>query len=119
MPPAITPTTGQLGLGLKMATETPTGVTFTVTYTEPILNVAGGPSNLLSTKLYSKLDAGVESSVVVPASALVGGGVITRTVTVPILPGQVGTLNVQCTATNATGESARSAVVSKLWDRTS
>jgi hypothetical protein len=98
-------------------TESPTGVTFTVSYTEPTTNTAGGPPNLSNTTIYYKLGTGTESSLVVPATSTAGGGVITKPVTVPILPGQVGTINVQVTASNSAGESVRTGVVSKTDDR--
>ena len=107
-----------LSAGLAQAyTESPTGVTFTVAYTEPTANVAGGPPNLTQTTIYYKLNAGAESSLVVPASAPAGGGAVSRLVTLPILPGQVGTISVQATATNSAGQSARTPIAAKTADR--
>ena len=107
-----------LSAGLAQAyTESPTGVTFTVAYTEPTANVAGGPPNLTQTTIYYKLNAGAESSLVVPASAPAGGGAVSRLVTLPILPGQVGTISAQATATNSAGQSARTPIVTKTADR--
>ena len=98
-------------------TESPTGVTFTVAYTEPTANIAGGPPNLTQTTIYYKLNTGAESSLVVPASAPAGGAAVSRLVTVPILPGQVGTISVQATATNSAGQSARTPIAAKTADR--
>jgi len=61
--------------------------------------------------------SGAESSIDVPASSPAGGKTIKRPVTVPILPGQAGTIYVQCTAWNAGGESARTAVAAQTADR--
>jgi hypothetical protein len=98
-------------------TGSPTGTTFEVTYNEPTTNVGGGPPQLTKTTIYYRLGTGAERSLDVPASSPAGGKTIKRYVTVPILPGQVGTIYVQCTAWNAVAESARTAVVTKTADR--
>jgi len=98
-------------------TESPTGVTFEVSYKEPTTNTAGGPPLLTQTTIYYKLGTGAEATLIVPASSPAGGAVITKPVTVPIVPGQVGTINVQVTASNPAGESVRTPVVSKTDDR--
>jgi len=98
-------------------TGSPTGTTFEVTYAEPTRNVAGGPPQLTKTTIYYRLGSGAESSIDVPASSPAGGKTVKRQLTVPILPGQAGTIYVQCTAWNASGESARTAVATKTADR--
>ena len=76
-----------------------------------------GPPQLTKTTIYYRLGSGAESSIDVPASSPAGGKTIKRPVTVPILPGQAGTIYVQCTAWNAGGESARTAVAAQTEDR--
>lgn len=98
-------------------TASPTGATFEVSYTEPKTNTAGGPPQLTKTTIYYRLGTGLERSLNVDASSPAGGATVRRTVTVPILPGQVGTIYVQCTASNSAGESARTNVVSVTADR--
>ena len=86
-----------------------TGCTFTLSYTEPTTNIAGGPANLTSTTAFYTI-GGTEKSIVTPASSANGGGVITKQITEPILPGQVVTIsNASALATNPAGPSARSA----------
>lgn len=90
--------------------------TVTFVYTEPTQNVAGNPvTNLKETTVYFKQDGGLEQIVKAPASALTGGGVITKVVTIVTpLPCTSTTITAQVTAsnTNVTNfESARSGVV--------
>src|SRR5258705_13799894 len=67
---------------------TATGCTFTLSYTEPTTNTAGGPPALTSTTAFYTIGTGPEKSIVTPASSANGGGVITKQVTEPIFPGQ-------------------------------
>lgn len=91
--------------------------TATITYTEPSTNAAGNPlTNLKETTIYWKQDTGAEVAVKVPASAVSGGGAISKVLTIadPPLCGST-TVTVQVTAsnTNTTNfESTRSAAVS-------
>lgn len=87
-------------------TGSPTETTFTVIYTEPSTNVAGGPPQLIKTTIYYKLDAGTESVLVVTASSPAGGQVVTRQISLPLPPGRVGTATARVTASNPAGESA-------------
>ena len=91
--------------------------TMTAVYTEPTQNVAGNPiTNLKETTIYFRQDGGAEQTVKVPATASVGGGVITRVITiVDPLPCTSTTVTAQVSSsnTNVTNfESVRSAVVS-------
>jgi hypothetical protein len=104
-------------------TGSPTGTTFTVNYTEPTATTTGAPLGLTKTTIYYTYQVGTgpvspEGAIAVPASAPVGGGVITRAITAPILSGQTGTVTVRITASNATGESARTAAVVTTANRT-
>ena len=94
-----------------------TGCTFTAEYTEPTANTAGGPVGLTGTTVYYKLDGAPEKIVQVPPSSVNGGGVIQRTITEPILPGQKVVITGSVTAKNAAGESARAAFTSLTIDR--
>ena len=86
---------------------TATGCTFTVAYTEPTTNTAGGPPMLTSTTIAYTVAGGPEKTVLVPASSTNGGGAISRQITEPILPGQVSLVSAQAFATNPAGNSAR------------
>jgi hypothetical protein len=90
--------------------------TVTFTYTEPTQNQAGNPiTNLKETTVYFSQNGGAEQIVKAPASALTGGGVITKVVTIASpLPCTSTTITAQVTAsnTNVTNfESVRSGVV--------
>jgi len=91
--------------------------TATITYTEPSTNQAGNAlTNLKETTVYWKQDAGAEQSIKVPASALSGGGVITKVITIvdpPLCGSTIVTAQVSASNTNVTNfESVRSGVVS-------
>jgi hypothetical protein len=86
---------------------TATGCTFTISYTEPTTNTAGGPPQLTSTTAFYTGSGGTEKSVTTPASSANGGQLITKTITEPILPGQSVTITGGAFATNPAGNSAR------------
>lgn len=91
--------------------------TATLAYTEPSQNAAGNPVlNLKETTIYLRQDGGVEQVIKVPASALTGGGAITKVVTIadpPLCGSTTVTAQVSASNTNVTNfESVRSATVS-------
>jgi hypothetical protein len=103
-----------VGLGLLWIsaahafTCTPTSCTFTITYTEPTTNTAGGSPQLTSTTAFWTVSpGGAEKSIVTPATSLNGGGLITKLVTEAILPGQSVSVAASALATNPAGNSTR------------
>lgn len=87
----------------------------TVEYDEPSTNLAGNPlTNLRDTVIYYRQDNGIEQSLVVPATAVSGGGHISQRVTLadPPLCGST-MVSVQVSArTLANVESQRTETVS-------
>ena len=96
---------------------TPTGCTFTVSYTEPTTNTAGGPPQLTSTTIAYTVSGGAEKTVLVPASSANGGAVVSRQITEAIVPGTVGAISAQAFATNPAGNSVRTAAVTLTINR--
>jgi hypothetical protein len=104
-------------------TGSPTGVTFSLKYTEPVATTTGAALGLTRTTIYYTYQVGTaapsaEAAVVVTATAPTGGGAVARDIVAPILPGQTGTLTVRITGSNATGESTRTAAVTGTANRT-
>lgn len=106
---------------------TPTGAVVTVSYTEPTTNTDNSPLNdLAKTTIHWREcpTAGPCSAaytqVDVPASALAGGGAISKDITVPVPPGVERNIEVFATATDTSGNlSPESAHVVKRVDRLS
>lgn len=95
----------------------PTGCTFTISYTEPSTNTAGGPPQLMNTTAFYTVGSGAEKSVVTPATSAAGGQIITKTITEPILPGQSVQIKSTAIGTNAAGASVRSPQATLTIDR--
>jgi hypothetical protein len=89
---------------------TPTGSVITVTYTEPTQNTDNSSVNDLAKTTISwrvcptaGACTGAFTTVDVPASALTGGGAISRDVTVPVAPGVERNVEIFATATDTSG----------------
>ena len=99
---------------------TVTGAVVTATYTEPTTNANATPlTDLAKTNVYYQLPGGTPvKGPDVSASRLLGGGIITTTVTVPVVAGQDLVVTFWATATDtAANESARSTEVQRRIDR--
>ena len=102
----------------------PTGIEYTVTYTEPTSNSDSTQTPLTdlgkTTIYYDIATDGLPpiKAKTVSASSVLGGKVITQKVIVPILPGQESDVSFYATATDKSGnESIHSLPIIKRGDR--
>jgi hypothetical protein len=85
----------------KVSPEKPTVM---VSYTEPSVNLAGGPlGGLAKTTIYYDLGAGRVPAKEVPATAATGGGRISETITVPLSQPAETAVRICVTATDLHG----------------
>lgn len=96
-----------------------TGVEVAVTYQEPATNADGSPlSDLDHTTIYHNFGGPKVEAARAPATASVGNGLITRTITIPVGENQEVNVDIWATATDSSGnEGAESARVTKRIDR--
>lgn len=85
-------------------TATPTGVQVELKWTEPIINADNTPlTTLKSIRIYENSSGVMVLKEEIPASGPAGGGVATKTVTIPLASGAVKEVHFYVTAVNTAG----------------